>query len=156
MSHNPPRGPGKGPGNESAAKPFGTAQDAKAASDKGVAERVTARERMRLWREEHPEWQAKPGAVSKKDLREYFNGIAPDAIDRIDAIVQDPEHAKHAEVILKVVEHALGRPTQAVELSGPDGDAVELKGYVVTPVVAASMEEWTAQAKPQDGAPEDE
>ena len=120
MAYNPPKGPGKGPGNGNPAKPFGTGQDAKAASELGV------KARMRKWREEHPEGVAKPGTVSKKQLRDYMASGMPDVIDKAFEVALDDKAPKQFDAIKMLTEQHLGRPMQAVELSGKDGGDVNI------------------------------
>lgn len=63
--------------------------------------------------------------------------------DGIEVLMQSQEKAR--DVLNK--HHGLVR--ERVELTGKDGAPIELdnKGYVVAPAVAASMEEWAAQAQ---------
>ena len=41
--------------------------------------------------------------------------------------MHDAAHPKQAEVALALLQHAIGRPAQAVELSGKDGAPIEIE-----------------------------
>ena len=123
--NNPPGGPGKGPGNGSApAKPFGSPDNDASAAGKLSGH---VRRQMRDWRKEHPEWENKSSLPSTKQIRDYVMGLAPDAVDVLGNILHDAAHPKQAEVALALLQHAIGRPAQAVELSGKDGAPIEIE-----------------------------
>lgn len=154
MAHNPPRGPGKGPGNGSAAKPFGTAQDAKVASEKGVAERITARERMRRWTEAHPDAEKKPETLSRKAIRFMLEDGAPDALQRLHDEMTDPTSPKGVEAAKHWLDHTIGKPMQGVELSGPEGGEIQI-GVIRRVIVDPGNNDGGAPANaPNPGNPD--
>jgi hypothetical protein len=86
--------------------------------DGNTGRELTAKERMRLWREKNPEApriSPQPLKLTRKEMREFFNPLVPQAIDNLRAILNDPSHKYHAEVSLKVVEQGIGKPHQAVD-----------------------------------------
>ena len=115
------KGPAKGAGRVIPRKPF-TKENAAEMSAKGVA----MRQKFRQWRKEHPEWQEKPGQLSKKDVRDYLNGSTLDAVDAAVQIALDPKHPRSFDAQKFIIEQKIGRAVQAVELTGKDGGPVEV------------------------------
>jgi hypothetical protein len=120
LAYSPAKGPGKGPGNGNAKKTFGKDVDPKAAQAKATGVRA----KMREWRKAHPEWQGNPAAVSKKELRDYIASGIPDVIDKAFEVALDDKAPKQFEAIKMLTEQHLGRPAQAVEVSGKDGGGI--------------------------------
>lgn len=112
MAFNPPKGAGKGPGNNASHRPLDTSPEKqRERSQKGKLIQA----KMRAWREAHPEWQPAPEMVSRKQIRDYILSKVPDAIDKAETIAHDDHHPKQAEAIKLLVEHGIGRPPQDIE-----------------------------------------
>lgn len=48
-----------------------------------------------------------------------------------------------------LLAYGWGKPAQAVEVSGPDGKAIEIKAGIDRPPPAQSLEEWRERWKPK-------
>jgi hypothetical protein len=120
MAYSPPKGAGKGPGNGSPkAAPF-TSETAKVAAEKAIG----VREKMRKWREAHPEWQPKPEEITAAQLRKYARSKVPAYIDKVEEIALNDEHPKQVEALRIGIEQGIGRPPQGAEDEASSDDSV--------------------------------
>jgi hypothetical protein len=107
-------GPAKGTGSTKPRhanfKPGAEAKAANAASQ-------TVKQKLRAWREAHPDWEARPAGPSKKEIRDYIASAIPDVIDKAVQIALDDRAPKQFEAVNALMQQHLGRPSQAVDLT---------------------------------------
>lgn len=118
-------GPAKGHGNgKPRAAPL-NGQNSAARPRDGKGKFMAAK--MRGWRETHPEWAEKPTGPSKKAIRDYISSGIPDVIDKAFTLAMDDMAPKHFDAIKMLTEQHLGRPAQAVEVSGAEGGPLQVQ-----------------------------
>lgn len=129
------QGPAKGPGN---GKPRAAPLDTSA--DKQRERRAShgfLREKMRKWREEHPEYEPPEGQMSRAEAAEYVRSNFPPAIDEVFRRFYDtPSDAAAASLYNALRETGYGKDRQSLELSGPDGGPMkveEIRRVIVDP-----------------------
>ncbi len=127
--------PGKGNGNP--IKQFGPDNDPHVASKKGVF----VRKKMAEWRKNNPDAPL-TDSERKRMIKSILREGTPDALNALHDVILDPEHKDHVTAAKTWVEHDIGRPMQAVELTGENGGAVQLINRIeLVPVEPVSKDE---------------
>lgn len=91
------------------------------------------------WSASNPNAEKKPGTLSKKQINDVMLEGTPDALQAVRDVMTNDKHPKQIEAAKIWIEHAIGRPMQAVELSGKDGGPIESQIAVTDPVEAARI-----------------
>src|SRR5688572_7442090 len=90
-----------------------------------------------------------PGGRPKKDpeLKEIFNAASPKAAYTL-VMLMDHEDPKIALAAAdKVLDRSLGKPVQAMEHTGKDGDAIKFAKEVIDRPPRETFEEWQERRK---------
>lgn len=141
MAFNPPGGKGKGPGNGNARKNFTPetartlGRPARSKNQMLIAraqELMAADDSLRFLKAKTMAWEELyPDEAAEKDrerkLKAMLSVASEDALEAMHEIVEDKTHKDRASTARALFEHKMGKAKQAVELTGKDGGALEVK-----------------------------
>lgn len=80
-------------------------------------------------------------------VREFLAQDVEPTLDRVRQLTTHPDPRIALEAIKLILERAIGKPQQGIEISGPDGGPVQLSAAIDRPPPSKSYEEWLARHK---------
>ena len=86
---------------------------------KGSKNKTTGEQKLKLW--------------------ELAMEAAPEALKTLISVAKDPQapHAARVSAANSILDRALGKPAQAVEHSGPEGEPIAFDGFELTVIAPA-------------------